>query len=117
MPVGWSKTTKKALWEAREDLLQLLDVATRKAAEQEALAGARLAEVQSLQDEVVDLQVHLGDALDKVEKKTELLTEYREMVSNRDGAIRYLEERMKETPGQKLRESVERFARALLRRG
>ena len=100
--------TKKQLEEAIESHLALLEVASRRAREQEALSAARLAEVQQLQDEVVELQVGLGDALDEVER-------LRNMVRNRNGAIEYLEGVLRETPRKKLGDSFERFKRALLR--
>ena len=100
------RATKKQLEEALAAARSLLDAATRRAAEQEAIATARLAEVQQLQDEVVDLQVHLGEALDRAVRFREMLVEdaEREVVLLR---------KANETAGDKLRVSFARFLDAI----
>ena len=100
------RATKKQLEEALAAARSLLDAATRRAAEQEAIATARLAEVQQLQDEVVVLQVHLGEALDRAERFREMLVEdaEREVVLLR---------KANETAGDKLRVSFARFLDAI----
>ena len=100
------RATKKQLEEALAAARSLLDAATRRAAEQEAIATARLAEVQQLQDEVVDLPVHLGEALDRAERFREMLVEdaEREVVLLR---------KANETAGDKLRVSFARFLDAI----
>jgi hypothetical protein len=103
-------STKKQLEEALAASRELLDVATKWGAEQESLATARLAELQVLQDEVVDLQVGLGAEVDLKER-------YREMMLESDAAVLRLESRLGKSPGEKLLGAIERFKGALRRRG
>ena len=100
--------TKKEIVEALAAHSILLDVATRRAGEQEAVAVARLAEVQQLQDEVVELQVALGDALDKVEQ-------FRQMLIRDEERLRYLRLKVEASPLERLAEACRRFGIALRR--
>jgi hypothetical protein len=115
MPAGWTETSKKSLWEARENLLHLLDAATRRAGEQEALAAARLLEVQGLQDEVVELQVALGDALDREEKYRALLSSDERRMTATERTID-MHRRMNETPMQRFADACRRFGDSFTRR-
>jgi hypothetical protein len=104
-----SRVTKKELWDSREYFRNLMEAATKRAEEQAALAAARLQEVQQLQDEVVGLQVALGDALDTIDRSQRLLLDVQ---SKNLETIASLREKMNETPGEKLREALERFRKA-----
>ena len=94
----------KTLATERASYKQLIDAATKLAGDYKALADAQVREIQSLQDEVVDLQVRSGEALDRV-AVLEREAEERE---------RYLRELLESPMGRLLR-SARRFVSAVRR--